>query len=485
MDLSSEEYRRYKAFIDRCHEIGIKVMFDGGAGRQPVRLNAIMLEEVIRRPEMADWISRDEYGLYRWRGRPGRIFLPDLSNKDYKKEVLETAEVAIDAGADELYYDWAIGGTEDLMRFFLDVRDLSQRKGKNVTIYANTHGNILVNGVCDIDKSEGTAEAGLWDGECVHNVAQARFYYATGDGWKPYRSKYGARRSYDHREGMRYGWMRPIAEASAFQSHFAIAETGTKLRNGWLKKDNPLALEIWDNICRYNNFLADNEELYTDVATASKVGLLTPPQVPSFFVQLEREPIYDALVEMNVMYNVLLLPRISKEILSRYETIIISDLPWVTEEQMSLIRDYKGSGGKIFTIGSSVELKELSDAYLPAAVVRNIGNAKVRTNFLNRLRKLTGEPLISLSNAPYALANVVSKKGTDRIILHFVNYARTARNVRVRVDLDGRIEELDRNKIILLSPDDVPLDLKNISIKGRKLEFTLPELAIYSVVVIN
>ena len=134
---------------------------------------------------MREWISKDEYGNLRWRSR-GRSYWPDLKNQEYKNEVLRTAEIAIDAGEDELYYDWAIGGTEGIMGFFLDVQNLIARKGKNLTVFGNCKGNILADGVCDIGKSEGTEEAGIWDGRWVHNVVQARFYYAAGDGWKPY-----------------------------------------------------------------------------------------------------------------------------------------------------------------------------------------------------------------------------------------------------------------------------------------------------------
>jgi hypothetical protein len=58
-DLSSDEYKRYKDFIDRCHENGIRVTFDGGAGGQAVRLNSISFQSVQENPEMMEWVSRD------------------------------------------------------------------------------------------------------------------------------------------------------------------------------------------------------------------------------------------------------------------------------------------------------------------------------------------------------------------------------------------------------------------------------------------
>lgn len=484
-DKNSEEYKRYKDFIDRCHANGIKIMYDGGSGGLPVRLNAINLEAFIMHPEWREWISKDEYGVPRWRGRPGRIFLPDLKNEDYINECLKNTEIAIDAGADELYYDWAIGRTEELMNFFLRVRELTQKKGKNITIYANTHGHILVNGVCDIDKSEGTAEPGISKGKWIHNVSQARFYYATGDGWKPYRSKYGGGRTLTLRDGMRAGWQRPLAEASSFQSHFAIAETGRKLSDGWVLKNNKVALEIWDDICQYNKFLAENEELYTEVNTVSEIGLLAPPLVPSFFVVLEREPIYDALAEMNIMYDVLLLPRLNENTLAKYKTIVIPDIPWIDERQLKFIEDYKKGGGKIYTIGSSEDLRRLASTYSPASMGIEIGNEATRKEFLNNLRELSGEPLITMEGAKYVIANVVGKKGTDKIILHLINYSEHLDNIKIKVNLEGYVNNINKESITLYSPDNVPKIIKDISVNGKKIEFTIPGLEIYDVVVIN
>ena len=171
---------------------------------------------------------------------------------------MQQAAVAIDAGVDELYYDWSIGGTGDVIRFLDEVRQLAASKNKNISLFGNCKGNILVDEVADLTKTEGTAEAGVWDGEWVHNIAQARFYYASGYGVKSYESKYeGADPgvpnpgAHDVRDGMKVGWRRPIAEASAFQSHFAIAEAGPKLLHGWIMQDNPIAVQTWAEIRRY------------------------------------------------------------------------------------------------------------------------------------------------------------------------------------------------------------------------------------------
>lgn len=483
-DEKSEEYARVKALIDRCHKNGIKVTAFFSLGG--IRLSSVMMN-----PDLKNFVSRDEYGDLRWREH-GRTYLADLTNEGYMRERLNNVKVAIRAGVDEIYYDYAIGGTGEVIEFMSKIRDVLKKEGKNLTIYGNCKGDILVDDLCDLTKSEGTEEAGIFDGEWVHNVTQSRFYYAAGDGWKPYRSKYeGADPgvanpgAFDIREGMKYGWKRPIAEASAFQSHFAIAETGSKLRNGWIQKDNELAMEIWDGIVSYFQFLEKYEDYYTDVRTVSKVGLLAPPVIPSFEVALTRVPLFDAMAELNVMYDVLLAPRINADLVNQYAAIVIPDIPYIDEQQLKVMEEYKNSGGKVYTIGSSDELRALADIYSPSSLIQEIQHEAKREEFFRNLQGLTGAQLVSVKNAPYVLANVVRKLGSARIILHFVNYSEPVENLRVKVNLEGLVEKIDKDSIILLSPDSVPQEVTVVSLKGAQLELAIPKLEIYDIVAIN
>lgn len=485
-DSSGAEYRRVKAFIDRCHANGIKVTAFNSLG-------SISYRDYLVNPALEKWISRDEYGALRWRGEKGGNYAADLQNLDYRKNaLLKHAAVQMDAGADELYYDWAIGGTGDVLEFFAEVRQLAREKGINVSIFGNCKGNILADEVCDETKSEGTTEAGVWDGQWVHNAAQARFYYASGDGVKPYESKYegadpgvphpGAR---DIREGMKMGWRKPIAEASAFQSHFAIAEAGDKMVDGWVHQNNPLAMEVWGQISRYMRFLAENQELYTGVACVSKLGIVAPPHIPSFEVSLTRESLYNALVEMNIMYEVLLLHRLTPEMLAPFKAIIIPNISWMDEGQLAAIRSYKQRGGKIYTIGSTPELKEVSDAWSHPDLFGRLAGAPVRDELRRQLQQLEGEPLVALNDAPYVAANLVQKKESRRLMLHLVNYDKPLTNVRVHLNLEGVAGKINKNKVRCLSPDQPTFTPAQIVVQGKSLEFVLPALDVYNVVVID
>ncbi len=485
-DPASEEYQRVKTFIDRCHAAGIRVTGFNSLG-------SISYLDVLMKPDLEKWISRDEYGALRWRGEKGGNYAADLQNVDYRRNaLLKHAAVQMDAGADELYYDWAIGGTGDVLEFFAEVRQLAKEKGINISIFGNCKGNVLADEVCDETKSEGTTEAGVWDGEWVHNAAQARFYYASGDGVKPYESKYegadpgvpnpGAR---DVREGMKMGWRKPIAEASAFQSHFAIAEAGDKMLNGWVHKDNPLAMEVWGQISRYMSFLAEHQELYTTVSCVSKLGIVAPPHIPSFEVSLTRASLYNALVEMNIMYDVLLLHRLTPAMLAPYQAVIIPNITWMEESQLAAIRSYKEKGGKVYIIGSTPELRGLADLYAHPDLFGKLSQAQARAELAGQLQQLEGAPLVSLTNAPWVASNLVRKNGTNRFILHLVNYDKPLQNVQVRLDLAGFTGKIDRKKVVCYSPDREGSWVIPATGKGSVLEFTLPALEVYDVVVIQ
>ena len=485
MDTSSEEYRRVKALIDRCHANNIRVTAFNSVGGLGIR-------DVLMHPEKQGWISRDEYGNLVWRA-PNATFAADLQNEDYRRNVLlKGAAIAIDAGVDELYYDWSIGGTGDVIHFMDEVRQLAASKNKNISIFGNCKGNILVDEVTDLIKTEGTSEAGVWDGKWVHNIAQARFYYASGYGVKSYESKYeGADPgvpnpgAHDVRDGMKAGWRKPIAEASAFQSHFAIAEANDKLRNGWIMQDNPIAVQTWKEISRYFTFLSDHQDLYTDVTCVSKIAVVSPPHIPSFEVTLKRDSLYNALAETNVMYDVVLLHRLTPESLSRYKAIIIPNIPWIDADQIAAIRTYKKNGGKIYTIGSSRELQELADVQSPASVLEEAQSEKGRRELMLRINQLSGEQVITIPGTNYVAANVVKKTDSGRVILHFVNYHTPLKDVRVSVNLEGAIKQIDSKRMQLFSPDGQPMELKDVSVRGTRLDFVLPSLDVYDVVTVN
>jgi hypothetical protein len=185
------------------------------------------------------------------------------------------------------------------------------------------------------------------------------------------------------------------------------------------------------------------------------------------------------------MYEVVLLHRLTPELLSPYKAVVIPNIPYVDREQAAALRKYKEAGGKIYTIGSTRELRDLADLQAPASLLEDAQNERGRKELLASVEKLSGEQLMTLPGTKYVAANVVKKTDTGRVIMHFVNYNTPAKNVRVRANLDGVVKEIDPKRIQLLSPDGNSKQLSGVSVRGTQVEFVLPDLDVYNVVTIN
>jgi hypothetical protein len=105
-----------------------------------------------------------------------------------------------------------------------------------------------------------------------------------------------------------------------------------------------------------------------------------------------------------VMYDVVLLHRLTPELLSPYKMIIIPNIPWMDADQIAAIRTYKKNGGKIYTIGSSPELRELADLQSPSSMLDEAQNGKGRRELMHTIQQLSGEQVITIAGANYVTA---------------------------------------------------------------------------------
>jgi len=130
-------------------------------------------------------------------------------------------------------------------------------------------------------------------------------------------------------------------------------------------------------------------------------------------------------------------------------------------------------------------MRELADCYSHPDLFGRLGKEDARTELAKQLQQLEGDPLVTLTDAPYVATNLVRKNGTNRFILHLVNYDKPLQNVHVRLDLSGFAKKIDRKKIYCVSPDREGALPVQAAGKGSIVEFTLGTLEVYDVVVIN
>jgi hypothetical protein len=185
------------------------------------------------------------------------------------------------------------------------------------------------------------------------------------------------------------------------------------------------------------------------------------------------------------MYDVVLLHRLTSDLLSHYKVIVVPNIPWMNDDQIAAIRAYKKNGGKIYTIGSTHELRELADLQSTVTVLEEAHTAIGRRELLSKLAQLSGEQLIQLDGTNYVAANVVKKTDSDRVILHLVNYDKPLKNVRVKLNLDGVVKRIDAERVKLFSPDAEPEPVEVVAVRDSQVELVLPTLEVYDIVAIN
>lgn len=135
--------------------------------------------------------------------------------------------------------------------------------------------------------------------------------------------------------------------------------------------------------------------------------------------------------------------------------------------------------------GLSKELRKIASAALPASLCNDIQKQPVREEFKRELLKLSGEPLVAIQNAGHVMANLVRKRSSEKVVAHFVNYGPAVESVNVRLNLAGVVQRINPKNMRLLSPDNVAKELKDVSVNGAAVTFTIPKIEVYDVVAIN
>ena len=87
----------------------------------------------------------------------------------------------------------------------------------------------------------------------------------------------------------------------------------------------------------------------------------------------------------------------------------------------------------------------------------------------------------------YVLGQLTRKPDGRTLILHLLNYDHhaPAENVKVRLDLSGLVQNLNRWEVKVISPDTAQPPLAGLSLHGSVAEFTLRQIEHYTVVTLS
>lgn len=484
--LESEQKNRedLEKVIANCHANGIQVSAYLSAS------NMFWWDVFRKEPQSRGWLLKS-FGLPILYGASPHRLLADVSKPEWRAYLLKKAELAIDAGADAVWYDNIFGDNYANKLLMSETQALAEKKAKasgrpKALVGGNVHlspGRFDINDSCDLlwDES-GKDTPGVWeDGWEVSNARKIKFILGEKQAWQPLMFENdvyhcGPReRCIPSPIEQKLG----IAEAYAFGAALSRNIEGRFLK-GLITDEKP-ALDAWAAIGQYNRFVDENKDLYNGVTQVARIALLS---------EGEKNPLADEFLKRNVMFGSKVLKHLGKgEPLGSYRVLVIPfPLKNFLPEQEKTLSDFTANNGKIF----AVDPPEFSgDA---GAVTRISGAAALRIaagepveKLISQIQAAAGGPVLSLVDSGHVAANVTRKNDGSAFIAHFINYdhKHPVIGMKVKLNLAGFADDLAGFKMKLISPDENHPVAQNVSIKGSGIEFSITEIQHYAVAVIS
>jgi len=150
--------------------------------------------------------------------------------------------------------------------------------------------------------------------------------------------------------------------------------------------------------------------------------------------------------------------------LDRFKVLVMPDgLPRLSADQKARLRAFTAGGGIIIRAGKS------------------------EPGIVARVEAAAGGPRLSIEPRGHVLGQLTRKPDGRTLILHLLNYDHQvpAGNVKVRLDLNGLVQDLRGWEIKVLSPDAAQPQFTGLSLHGSVGEFTLSQIEHYTVVTLT
>jgi hypothetical protein len=459
-----ENRENLKKVIARCHENGIHVS---------AYLSA---SNMFRKSAYRDDPETKNYGLW-MHGIPlfyagptmsdlqiswGRR-LADARKPGWRAYLLKKAELAVDAGVDAIVWDNMIGYDDGLAQLLDDTQRMTERKAQEsgrpkVMVEANIHiapERFAMNDINEVIwEEDGKDTPGVWNGHWqVGNARKIKFLSGEKQLWQPLKYENDL-----YHCGPRERCLPSPAELklSIAEAYTFGAATSRNIEGRFLAaliKGEPEAQEAWAAVAQYNHFLVKHRELYHQVVPVAQIALMSAgPQ----------NPLADEFIKQSVFFETKVLPHMDKGVpLDRFKVLVMPpNLPKLSAEQKARLDQFAAGGGVIIRAG------------------------KAEREIAARAEAATAGPRLSLEPRRYVLGQLTRKPDGRSLILHLLNYDHhaAAENVKVRLDLNGLVEDLSRWEVKVLSPDETQPHLTVLSLHRRIIEFTVRRIEHYTVV---
>jgi hypothetical protein len=459
-----ENRENLKKVIARCHENGIHVS---------AYLSA---SNMFRKSAYRDDQETKKYGLWMhgiplfyagptktdlhisWARR-----LADARKPGWRDYLLKKAELAVNAGVDAIVWDNMIGHNDGLAQLLDETQRMAERKAREtgrpkVMVYANIHISPDRFGMNDINEviweEDGKDTPGVWGGNWqVDNARKIKFLSGEKQLWQPLM----------YENDLYHCGPRERCIPSPAEQKLSIAEayafgaaTSRNIEGRFLYgliKGQPQAREAWTAIAQYNHFLVEHQELYHQTVPAARIALISAePQ----------NPLADEFLKQSVFFETKVLAHLDKGVpLDRFKVLVMpADLPKLSNQQKARLDTFTASGGVIIRAG------------------------KAEPGIAARAEDAAGGPRLSLEPRGYVLGQLTRKPDGRTLILHLLNYDHRvpAENVKVRLELNGLVQDLSRWEVKVLSPDTPQPQFTGLSLHGCVAEFVLDRIEHYTVV---
>jgi Glycoside-hydrolase family GH114 len=396
--------------------------------------------------------------------------LADTRKPGWRTYLLKKAELAVDAGVDAIVWDNMIGYNDGLAQLLDDTQRMAERKAREtgrpkVMVYANIHispDRFAMNDIGDVIwEEDGKDTPGVWDGRWqVDNARNIKFLSGEKQLWQPLM----------YENDLYHCGPRELCIPSPAEQKLSIAEayafgaaTSRNIEGRFLCgliKGEPQANEAWTAIAQYNHFLVEHQDLYHQTEPAARIALLSVEP---------HNPLADEFLRQSVFFETKVLAHLDKGIpLDRFRVLVMpADLPKLSGDQKAQLDLFKSAGGVIMKA------------------------RKKDTGIAGRAEATAGGPRLILETRRHVLGQLTRKPDGQTFILHLLNYDHSApaENVKIRLDLSGLLAQeapdLSHWKAEVLSPDTSQLQLHGLSAHGSSLEFALPRIEHYVVVILS
>lgn len=265
-------------------------------------------------------------------------------------------------------------------------------------------------------------------------------------------------------------------------------------------------------------FFREKQQYYRDCELVADVAVLNTYANTAYGPSISRDrwnAFTQAMYQAKIPFT--LVPDNYPGDLSRFRVVVLPDLELMSDLLVDAVRNYVHSGGGLVITDQSARSNEhghrrsrrgLSDlfaepladkllkaesgrgraAYVPQITIHpqfKLGMLPVnQTELLESVRWAAGGPLQVDVKAPDSVTMSYYVQPTGTYVLHLVNYdeEKSVRNIEVTLSLTQMKET---RSVKLLSPETT--EIKDLAVKQdeRILRFTVPELGIYSMVIIG